>query len=553
MKKHDKEHRNWSRRQFLWTGGLATAAGLLLGKTPVSAIGASPLTTVLNNLESDRILVLINLFGGNDGLNTIIPHSDEVGNSAYRDLRPDLALQHQTDYIDNTLLSNFGPNNFALPTTMNPLMDLWNNNQMAVLHSVGYEQQNLSHFLSTKIWQAGSDDEFENRYKSGVIGRQIEYEFPAFEAAPPSIPPALQIGVVNNHIFEGTMGNNLGLVFNSPNEFYQLASTGNLYGVDGFGDCPQDDKRIFLRQVANNANRYSATIKAAYDASTTDAEYMAEGTSSSRLDHQLKIIARLIKGNLGTKVYLGYANKYDTHASQKEFHLGLLADLANNIRSFFDDLGADADRVLLMTFSEFGRTVRQTGIGDGAGTDHGNLAPIMLFGGAANTNAVIEPGFHGQVMDFNQVANGRLPFENQAGATDFRRVYATVMEQWLCLPTLAVDYILGAHYERIPNLIANPCEASTTAETDILLGHRPHPDSATNINLQYALLQKGIVRLKIMDKSGQDLHTLFHEVKTAGSHTFTFSPEEYLLSSGEYIYQLEAGGKKYMRQLVISD
>ena len=134
---HDQEHQNWSRRQFLLRGGLATAGSLLLGGTKVTATVPLNLTNGLMQAEdNDRVLVFINLFGGNDGLNMIIPHSTDTGRSVYEFLRPELAQHFGPHYDVSTLLSNQGDNDYALPLTMSEIMPLWNNGRMSVIQNL---------------------------------------------------------------------------------------------------------------------------------------------------------------------------------------------------------------------------------------------------------------------------------------------------------------------------------------------------------------------------------------------------------------------------------
>ena len=376
----------------------------------------------------------------------------------------------------------------------------------------------------------------------------MEIEFPAFATAPPSVPPAVQIGNFANHIFNGN-DQNMGLIFSSPAQFYDLANTGNLYLTDIFDDCPNGDSRAFLRQTANNANRYSQSIFDAYNASTTNADYVETNENRSKLNSQLSIISRLIKGNLGTKVYVAYGKGYDTHAAQMAdgLHSKLVGEVAANVNSFFDDLANDGldDKVTLVVFSEFGRRITENGSGGNAGTDHGNTAPVMVFGGGING------GFYKDPIDLSAVAsNGQVTFETQP-ATDFRSVFATLFEEWLCISPIVVNYLMGGDYPRIPSLITDPCDNNNAFDRAVLLGHHPSQEPGL-IDIKYALLKRGIVRLKIMDTSGQPLHTFFHEEKLAGSHIFSFKSEDYLLANGEYIYQLEAGGKEYTQRMLIN-
>ncbi len=544
---HSKEHRSWSRRQFLMTGGLASMSSLLLGNSVVQSVASSSILNAVNQADTDRVIVFLNLFGGNDGLNTVVPISDNVGRSVYEEYRPILKRvlgNAAHNYSSNTTLNNFGSSDFALPNSMSAAMDMWNNNDMAILHNVGYPNQNLSHFISTQIWQTGADSAFDDRFKSGVVGRQMETEFPAFSTAPPVIPPAIQVGNFSNHIFNG-QDETMGLIFGSPESFYNIAKDGKLYSTDHLDDCPQGDSNSFVREIANNSNRYSKSIFEAANRGQNcgSSNYAETNVNRTSLQSQLSIIARLIKGNLGTKVYSAYGKGYDTHSAQSGSQTALVGEVATNVTAFFDDLkecNLD-DKVTLVVFSEFGRTIIEN---TSLGTDHGNLAPVMIFGGGING------GFYNDPTDLSKVEFNRVTFESQDKPLDFRSIFATLFEQWLCIPPLLVNYILGDNYPRIDGLITDPCINESLFDKAVLLGHHAG-DDPHEVSIKYAIPNEGVVQLRLMDKSGQELTIFFKETKTAGSHVFTFNTEECLLSSGEYIYQLDAGGKEYQKPLII--
>ena len=288
---HAADHARWSRRQFLLTGGLASLGSVTLGGMPVSPFAPNSFVNALSNCHEDRVLVLLRLFGGNDGLNTVIPHASSVGRSKYEEFRPTLALKMNQDYSANTLLSGFGSTDFALPNVMEDLMPIWHEGNMAVVHNVGYPVQNFSHFTSSNIWATGADNVQDKRYSSGWMGRQLNQTYPSFSEAPPTIPPALQIGFTNNLIFKNEQGVSMELVFRNPDEFYRLAQEGKLYSTDGFGDCPSDTERYFLRQIANNSLRYSETVSEAYNRSSNRVAYPdnTQNALASQLSNSIKI------------------------------------------------------------------------------------------------------------------------------------------------------------------------------------------------------------------------------------------------------------------------
>ena len=305
------------------------------------------------------------------------------------------------------------------------------------MHNVGYPRQNFSHFVSIKLWSSAGDHIYDPRHKSGWMGRKLIQDFPSLVEAPPTVPPAIRIGFATDHMFLAPGNQSMELVFNNPGEFHQLAQEGKLYPTDTLGDCPSGVERSFLRSITNNSQYYSDNVTRAYNSSQTKVTYPT-GTTNN-LAGQLSIVARLIKGNLGTKVYMVYINGWDTHANQRNTHRNLTGHVANSVAAFYNDLKADdaSKNVTIMTFSEFGRTIRENG---SAGTDHGNQSPLMIFGDP------VKGGFTGTPINLHDgtLDNGgaRIYFENQP-SIDYRSVYQTVLEDFLCLDPELTEYTMG--------------------------------------------------------------------------------------------------------------
>lgn len=518
---HKKDHDSWSRRDFLVTSGLVGMGSMLLGKGASAAVSPSPLMAGLNQAETDRVLVLIRLEGGNDGLNTTILR----GNSDYYNLRPNIAVQESGLFALN--------NEIGLPNSMLDLQSHWSDGNMGIIHSVGYPDQNYSHFRSSDIWASASDSAVVD--DTGWMGRFLDRSYPAFLSTPPEIPPALQIGVQTNQVFFGPKFG-LGLAVSNPNEFYQLASTGQLYSTAGLTDCPHDAELGYLRQVANNAFRYSGSIQQAYGNSTNSALYQAD----NYLAEQLAIVARMIKGRLGTKVYMVTIGGFDTHADQLNDHPILLNYLSTAINNFYEDLADtnDTDRVVTMTFSEFGRTAHENG---SFGTDHAAAAPMMLFG------PKVTGGFYGTMPDLTDIDYGDYQF-----TTDFRSVYATILQDWLCVSPELVDYVMGAEYSRIPNLVEACGPSSGLSDSAALLGHHPEQANPNTILIKYAVKLKGDLRIQLLNRAGQPIRNLYSGYREKGSYTLAFNRNDFNISPGDYLYRLDMGGKRYQRGIIIN-
>ena len=519
---HNQEHKQWSRRSFLQALGLVGGGSILLGAKSISASVPSPLASALTNSESDRILVLIRLKGGNDGLNTIVPIYDY---DRYANLRPTLKLDESSLYH----LSD----DFGLPSFMSDLQSMWGNGAMKVVHGVGYDHSSLSHFSGSDIW---ASTDLNESVQTGWWGRHFEELYPDYLVTPPEIPPAIQIGSVGNLIFDGTV-NNYAFSVANPNQLESIAESGIIHDMTDLPDCTYGNQLAFMRGVTNTTYNYAGVIHDAYSNSSNAVEY-----ADNDLGQQLAIVARMIKGNLGTKVYMVTLGGFDTHANQEEEHQTLLNSLSSAVKLFFDDLGAtgqDQD-VLAMTFSEFGRRAFENG---SQGTDHGAAAPILFFGPALEDH-----GFVGTHPDLNALdANGSLTHH-----IDFRQIYATVMQEWLCIdPATVSQALLGETFDLVDlgfscsSLgIDNPSPIATFSHTPI------YDNDLVSIKITSVNTQHTVV--KLFNILGQEVATLKNEILFAGVHTINVkNAANTRLHQGQYIYRISAGGSHYSRSIIV--
>lgn len=519
---HQQEHQLWSRRDFLSASGILGAGSLLMGNIGLRAFQPTPLMASLLNGSNDRILVLIRFSGGNDGLNTII----ERGNPYYYNLRPNIAVKD----ADLWALSN----EYGMPLNTNALQSLWEEDMMKVIFNVGYPEPNYSHFRSYDIIASGSDS--ETVVNTGWMGRFLDNEYAAFLETPPTVPPALQIGVQTDLIFRADSAN-MALAVSSPQEFYQIAQTGQLYDTSLLGNTPRELELAYVRQTANAAFRYAQTIKEAYSRGKNQVNYPA----NNFLAEQLAIVAKLIKGNLGTRVFMVEIGGFDTHAEQYDHHLNLLQNVATGVKAFYDDLGYGGNselpnKVLGMTFSEFGRTIYENA---SLGTDHGWGTPMMLFGGG------IGKGFTGQYQDLSDPD----PYGDPSFSVDFRSVYSTVLQDWMGNSPELVNFVLGHPQPTIAGLVPPITPLKGDNGKCVLLGHNPHPSEPSTIEIKYAMMQNGPIRLQILDSAGHVLRTLLNEYKDKGSYIFHFKAPDWYLAPGQYQYRLQSGGQVFQREI----
>jgi len=521
-KAHKEDHQNWSRRSFLSTIGVGGGLSMMLGNIPLSAMAPNPLQAALSGAETDKVLVIIRLKGGNDGLNTIIPLYDY---SYYQNQRPTLAIP-QNEIIPLT-------NEIGIPNFMSDLNSMWNDGHMKVLHSVGYEDQNLSHFLSSDIWASGTTEVQAN--KTGVFGRFFENLYPDYLVNPPDVPPAIHIGYGNNTILKGESAQ-VGLSVNNLGQFYEIAQTGSVYNVTDVPDCYYGEQLAFTRSISNSTYTYSEVIKDAYLASTSDVDYGSVTYSNRNLNQQLAIVARLIKGNLGTRVYLVEMDGFDTHEGQAEWHPQLMQTLSESVKLFFEDLAFtnQEDKVLGMTISEFGRRIEENG---SLGTDHGSAAPILLFSGALQSNGFIGEQPNMQNTDYI----GNLEF-----GTDFRSVYSTVLEDWLCVDPLVIDTVMDNSYARIDDMLPG-CSQVVDVPTigNEPFFHKAHYGANGEIQIRYNLPAAGKVTIELYNIGGQKIKDLKNAQETGGQQMLSFNPQKEHFPIGNYVYRILYRGQAH--------
>lgn len=519
---HTEDHAQWSRRDFLKTVGLTTAGGsLVLSGMPVQAFGSSSLLSKLRHSNTDRILVLIQLSGGNDGLNTIIP----VNNDIYYNARPSLSIPK----MDTIALSD----DVGVHPSFEVLQPLYEEGHMAILHSVGYPSPDLSHFRSTDIWVSASDA--SDVIDTGWLGRYLEGDFPNFAEAPTDYPLGVQIGASASMMFRGESAN-LGMSIASIDLFEQLADEGVLYDEQNIPATTFGSEIAFVRSIANDSFQYAGAISEASARGTNSVDY-PEGNGLSR---SLSTVARLIKGNLGARIYHVALGSFDTHANQANAHANLLLDLATSVRAFYDDLATDGfDNTLCMTFSEFGRRVQQNGSN---GTDHGTAAPLFVFG---NT---VAGGFHGTLPDLTDLDDsGNLKYQ-----TDFRSVYATVLQQWFELSSDEVASVLGESFEPLPFLPetagSSVSTERTTPQSFVLHQNYPNPFNPRTM-ITYTLAQTTHVQVRVYDVQGRVVQTLINRTQSAGAYSLPFNASH--LPSGTYLYQLQTPSRTESRKMTL--
>lgn len=408
-----------SRRDFV-KGGVAlvsigtTANSLLKGTLAFAA--QNPVDQLTPN--NGKILILVQMAGGNDGLNTVIP----VGDPIYRSVRRAIGV------ADKEILPL--ADGFGLHPGLSGLKGLWDGGKLAVIRGVGYPDQNYSHFKSMAIWQAGDP---ELKLQEGWLGRTLDKletqshdpflgfnigsstppELQSRSVAVPSVQSPTDYGFRVNGRNAGASDPRIGTLM----KLYEQYPTQSPYGV-------------LLETTLESATSSASQLAAAAGSYKPAAEYPKTSFGAG-----LSVLAEAIVGNLGMRVGHITLGGFDTHSKEVADHAKLMETLDQGLTAFYEDLAVQgrADDVLVLTWSEFGRRVQENANG---GTDHGSASVMFALGSG------IRSGFYGDQPSLSKlIDNGNLSF-----TTDFRQVYATVIERWLGVPSAP---LLGKQWDQL--------------------------------------------------------------------------------------------------------
>jgi uncharacterized protein (DUF1501 family) len=390
----------------------------------------------------DTILVVVEMTGGNDGLNTVVPYADDL----YHAARPTIRLTHeQVVRVDDHV---------GLNPALRGLEKLLSDGHLAILQGVGYPNPDRSHFESMDVWQTADP---ARKIGSGWLGRGIGSvlvkagQIPAIHVGTQQLPLALRGSATGVPTIHATKPYDLDLAI-QPLPVYARPNP----RIGGVIDPHEAVRRRLIEDLADLSPAGSdlgqfvrrtsletyATIEELRRVTSAGPNSFNRNTGrAGRLGENLDLVGRMIAAGFGTRVYYVAVDGFDTHANQSKDHPQVLQQVGDAVAAFFTRLGQSghAGRVLLMTFSEFGRRVQENGSG---GTDHG-AASCMLVAG---------PGVRGGVVGAHpSLARDQLDDGDLRHHTDFRRVYATLLSGWLNAPSAEV---LGGKFEPVPFLRA---------------------------------------------------------------------------------------------------
>lgn len=360
-------------------------------------ISASPVwSKVTGEGAGDRILVIVELSGGNDGLNTVIPHGDD----AYYRARPHLGIRpSQLLPLDD---------HFGFQKTMSGFERLFKDGQMAIVHGVGYDQPSFSHFSSMAFWHTGAPNSGEAH---GWLGRLADTLDPLGHNA------NFLVNIDDHQSLAVRAAEHVPLVFDDPNRFTRRiyhAEGPAMAAIDAGGEAGGNASLDFLFDIAASASRSERLVREAWNSYRTPVDY---GLANWGLEK----VAALIAADFPTQVYyVPYRNNaFDTHVYQADQHARLWSYTSDHISAFMSDMArlGRAEDVVLMAFSEFGRRVAEN---TSLGTDHGTAGPAFIIG------APVAGGHYGTPPNLTDLEDGNLKF-----TTDYRRIYSTLIKSWM--------------------------------------------------------------------------------------------------------------------------
>ncbi len=526
------------RRTFIRNTGAATA-GLLVAPHILKSKQDYEVkdNNSLQSIAEDNVLIIIELFGGNDGLNTIIP----AENDTYYSLRPNISIpvdkaSKVTDIYMNKALID-GATNGGMKT-------MFESGRLAIVEGIGYDSPNMSHFRSEDIWLSGVNPKSNNslRLLEGWLGKYYALKMPNYPNVMPAHPISVSIDGTIPLIFKSSLGD-MGISLTDPIKFKELGQ-GLTPKLSLFDSNTKYYNREFnfVHTIAKQSDVYANAVFDAYETGLTKINSM--NYSSNPVSQKLKMISALIAGGLQSKVYFLKLSNFDSHAQQmtadyKGQHYTLLNQLATGISEFMDDTVSTgfSERVIGMTMSEFGRRAYDNG---SRGTDHGAASMQFVFG----DDKFINGGYWNNRPNLDDLdSNGNIKYQ-----TDYRVIYAEIMEKWLGATSAEVEQVFGE-----PFLPLNIIEQRNSS-VDEFLGYNddfiqiaPNPNFGSGL-IKFELKKDAYLDVIIFNIKGKEEYKLAQGKYLAGQFSIPFNIE----SSGNYICSVSSGSSRHVAKIIVN-
>jgi uncharacterized protein (DUF1501 family) len=557
------------RRHFLKNLSVVLSSPVIINSLPVRLMaGTNPLLQAAATLDNDKAMVIVQLHGGNDGINTLIP-IDQY--SLYYNRRANIAVPDfgSRSYIslDSTVKDR---QKVGVHPDMISFKNMYDQGTLSIVNGVSYESNNGSHFRGRDIMFMGGN--YNDFLSSGFGGRYLDQIYPNYPSAYPSTsmpdPLALEIGDDVSLLFTRDNGIPVSVSIFDPEQFFALVD--NLQGfkdkdnIDPRGipptsitNSPYGTELKYILDLEEKSNDYATQLKKTFDkgANTKSVVYpnvypfnAPSGSLRNPLSYQLKLIARLLSGGSKTKIFLVRIGGFDNHANQVEtydptqgVHAALLYHLSTALKAFQDDLkglGLD-DRVVTVTTSEFGRRIDSNG---SYGTDHGTAFPVFVLG------KNVKPGIVGNNPDLSTSSS------NISMQYDYRQIYTAILKDFMGATDAVIEKTFKDSFlnTRVPIINTNNVVTGTEGnffENRFRLNNC-FPNPANDVTtFSFYLNTKTNVNLGIYNLQGQLVKMVAEGTKDVGLHEIQFNLKD--LGAGTYIYKIKAASLEESKKLII--
>jgi uncharacterized protein (DUF1501 family) len=533
------------RRSFIKTSAIATIP-LALNGIPVmasSSIDSNALDILANAaVNSGKILVIIQMNGGNDGLNTVFPLDKWTNlNNARSNI---LMNQNAVLSLDNNSTTGLHP-------AMSEMKNLHDDGKLMIIQGVSYPNPSYSHFRATDIWFTASNSNQD--LNSGWIGRSLDKIYPGFPVGFPnsSMPDPLAIQIGSTLPFS-LQGPNINMGYNAPDPTSLLNVINQI--TDPAPNSDYGTELTFLRLMKDQSNVYRSAIQNAYN--STQAQTVTY-PSSNKLGDQLKIVAKLINGGLQTPIYIvNHPNSSDLHSGQVDTtdktqgaHANNLSILSKAINAFQQDLElmGKSNLVTGMTFSEFGRRIKSNG---SLGTDHGAAAPVIFFGAALNTGpsaVTTQNPVSGMIGSSPNLPLNATVSDQVAMQFDFRQIYLSIMQDWLGMSESQTTEVLGGTFTKIPIFKNSSLDTTPIGPEDFFTVY-PNPITENTINITLKDAINTVVNIKIYSIQGTLIYNTLAKINGT-NYSFQLQNKA---ASGIYILELDYNNNKLYKKIIFS-
>lgn len=514
------------RRKFIKNGAAFITLPILFNGQAIQILAAN---AGFNPEQTNgKVLVLIQLDGGNDGLNTLVPLN--MYNNLVK-VRPEVVLP-EDKILPLTDLQGLHP-------SLTEVKELFTEEKMMFLQNIGYPNPNLSHFRSKEIVLSASDS--HTNISSGWFGRYLNSLHPEYPDNYPNPdnphPLAITIGSSSSPSCQGN-NLNMGVVLKDLNSGYESQS-----GEQEYPETPYGFELKYVSQIMQSTEKYLKVVSEAGDLSETLSTHWPEKNS---LADRLKIVARLINGGLTTPVYIVNKGGFDTHSGQVTTgktetgkHADLLKIVSQAVYAFQDELKLHnkEDDVISLVFSEFGRRIASN---KSYGTDHGEAYPMMLFGSQVN------PTVFGENPTIPEQVEKRA---NVPMKIDFRSVYASILNQWLGVNSADIKTILFNDFEILPILKSVVSTDDILSNSNKLSIQPVFPNPISNKAQIEFFTTGGTISLQLFTYEGKKVKNIVSGKFPRGNQYITFSRNG--LKNGQYLLVLQNNTERVTQKIVI--